>query len=85
MSMLFPPPLEKSYIWVSNVSPWIPVFSSKSEKRIICHLHEEKENQTKIHKQKKKSIFSRSLTYIGPSEKKQSKKIFALFFQAIWP
>lgn len=42
----------------------MPVFSSKSERRIICQL--QKENQTKMHKQekKKKSFFSSSFTHI---------------------
>lgn len=57
-------------------NPEYQYFPVNQKKRIICHLHEEKENQAKIHTQEKKSIFSRSLTYISPSEKKQSKKIF---------
>lgn len=43
----------------------MPVFSSKSERRIICQL--QKENQTKMHKQEKKKIIFLQLIHLHHS------------------
>lgn len=58
-------------------NPEYQYFPVNQKKRIICHLHEEKENQAKIHTQEKKNQFSPGHSPTSVLQKRnKAKKIF---------